>query len=85
MSKFTFDEIVSSLIEKIVTEYDINKKDVSVDTDVLDLDVDSLDRMNYIFFLEEEFNLLVDEDQIEKNGIFVIKNTAQLILEKNQA
>jgi acyl carrier protein len=85
MSKFTFDEIVSSLIEKIVTEYNISKKDVSVDTDVLDLDVDSLDRMNYIFFLEEEFNLSVDENQIEKNGIFVIKNTAQLILENNQA
>lgn len=83
MSKYTFDEIVSSLINKIVDEYHVSREDISVDTDVLDCDVDSLDRMNYVFFLEDEFNLSVEEDQIEKNGIFVIKNTAQLILDKN--
>ena len=42
--------------------------------------MDSLDRMNYMLFIEETFGVTIDGDQIEPGGIFVIGKTAEFIL-----
>lgn len=78
--ELTYDSIVGKLIHRIKSEYEI-EDDLNDNTDVMATDMDSLDRMNYMLFIEETFGVTIDEGQIELDGIFVIGKTARFILE----
>jgi acyl carrier protein len=79
----SYNVIIQKLIEKLKTEYDI-QDEITDTTDVMELGLDSLDRMNYLFFIEDTFGISIEDEKIEANGIFVIGKTADYILSKIQ-
>lgn len=82
MSDLDYDGILSILTKRLKSEYSI-KVPLDEKSDVLNLGLDSLDVMNYLFFLEETFQVNIADDQIQKDGILVLENTARLILENS--
>ena len=78
--EMTYDLIVKSLIDRIRNEYGV-EDELNENTDVMELDaIDSLDRMNYMLFIEESFGVSIPDDKIEPGGIFIIGKTAEFIL-----
>lgn len=81
MSELGYESIVANLTEKLRSEFKL-KADLADTTDVLNLGLDSLDVMSYIFFIEETYDITINEDNIEDSGLLVIGNTANYILSK---
>jgi acyl carrier protein len=76
----TREEIVAALIGKLTGSYTI-KKEIGASSDVMGLELDSLDVMNYVVYLEDEFGLKIADEDIAAGGILVIENTAAQILQ----
>lgn len=74
------EKIINTLIAEM-NKFDVTSE-VKEDTNIIEV-VDSLDVMNYIFFLEEEYGLEISDEQVAEDNILVISTTADLILRKN--
>lgn len=72
------EAILNQIISQLQNEYRVDEE-ITTDTNIVEL-VDSLDIMNYIFFLEEKFNIQISDEQVENESILVISNTIDLIL-----
>lgn len=79
MKSLTYETIIAELIEKLRSAYGITGE-LSGETDVMELGLDSLDMMNYVFFLEETYGITIEDAKIQKNGLLVIGETAKYIL-----
>jgi acyl carrier protein len=59
----------SSVAERVIGVFSEFKKvpreDISMETTFADLGLDSLDGLNLIFELEEEFNVMIPDDKVE--------------------
>lgn len=53
------NEILKKLSDKV-------GQDLSLDSNVNELDIDSLDLMTYIFEIEEEYDIQLDQDQLQE-------------------
>lgn len=59
-------------------------REVTLDSDIREMDLDSLDTINFLFSLEELFNVTLDFELVEKEGLakisklidYIIDNTA---------
>lgn len=51
------EKILNTIIEKI-------NQNVTLDTKIIDLGIDSLDLMTYIFEIEETFSVEIDQDSL---------------------
>lgn len=65
-----FAELKAILAKQLVTEVEINEDTALVSEKLLD----SLEFMNYITTVEEEFNVELSDDDIENKQLGVIKN-----------
>ena len=82
MADITYDDIVADLIQRIRSEYGVNAP-LTEETDVINLEeMDSLDVINYAFWLEETYGLNFGSeiDQAITEGALVIGKTAQEII-----
>jgi len=75
----TYNRIVKELIAKLKSAYKI-ENNLSDKTDVMELDIDSLDMMDYIFFIEETYGIKVEDEKIQAGGFLIIGETAKFIL-----
>ena len=72
------NEIIGKLIGKVTDSYDV-EGEVDEQTNVAEV-VDSLDTMNYIFFLEEEYGVKISDEQVADEKMLVVGKTADLII-----
>jgi acyl carrier protein len=79
MANYTYNEIVDKLISKIKSEFKVNDE-LSDKTSLLDLKLDSLDIMSYIFYIEEQFNIAIADEELETDNFLRIGETAKYIL-----
>jgi len=79
MANHTYESVVETLKTKLQTESKITK-DLTDATNVLELGLDSLDVMSYIFYIEETYDLKIDDDKLEDNNFMIIGETANYIL-----
>ena len=76
-------DIVNKLSELFSTNSSSNQS-IDIDTFsssdlVTDLGYDSLDLINFFFQLEEEFGVIITEEEIESCGLSKIENLANII------
>lgn len=64
-------EKIKKLIKKIINT---NEKDITMETDVRELKVDSLDLLNYLFSIEETFGIKIPNEAVEENNLFIVKS-----------
>lgn len=58
--------ITKKIISLIATQFNLNEKDITMDTSFKDdLNADSLDLVELIMALEDEFELEVDDEDVE--------------------
>ena len=79
MQNLTYEGIVEALTEKLRSFYGITGE-LSDKSDAMDLGIDSLDMMNYLFFLEQTYGITIEDEKIVKNGVLVLGETAKYIL-----
>ena len=58
------DEILRKVIEAIAETLDVEEADITEDTLFDDLDADSLDRLELMTTLEDEFDGTMDDDEL---------------------
>ncbi len=77
-------EIAKKVIEKVAEYKEVPAEEISAETTISELGMDSLDAMNLIFELEEEFDLAIpDEEVFEMKTVGeIIKGVEQLIAAK---
>jgi acyl carrier protein len=73
-------EIIEQLINYVKTNFIIDG-DISGSTDLLALGLDSLDIMNYLFFIQQKYGVQIADDQIAERGILIFTETAKHISE----
>lgn len=56
-------DIAEKTISAIAEFKEIDKETISVDTKLEELEMDSLDALNLVFELEEEFNISIPDEQ----------------------
>jgi acyl carrier protein len=78
MSNLGHESIINKLIEKIKSDFNI-KGELSGKTNLLELGLDSLDVMSYIFFIEDNFSVTISDDLLEDKEFFVIDEIANYI------
>ena len=76
-------DIVNKLSELFSTTSS-SKQSIDIDTFsssalVTDLGYDSLDLINFFFQIEEEFGVIITEEEIESCGLSKIENLAKII------
>ena len=76
-------DIVNKLSELFSTNSSSNQS-IDIDTFsssdlVTDLGYDSLDLINFFFQIEEEFGVIITEEEIESCGLSKIENLAKII------
>ncbi len=81
MEELSYEGVIAELIQKLRSKFKI-KDELTEEVDVLGLGLDSLDVMDYIFYLEETFNVKIKDEQIQPGGLFTIGQTAKHILEQ---
>jgi acyl carrier protein len=85
MIDISYQTIIETLIDKIKT-YDISEEfssQLSEKTDIVSSEeIDSLDTMDYIFFLEETYGITIEDEEIQENGLLIIGETARFIISK---
>ena len=79
-------DIVNKLSELFSTNSSSNQS-IDIDTFsssdlVTDLGYDSLDLINFFFQIEEEFGVIITEEEIESCGLSKIENLAKIIESK---
>ena len=79
MLNINYETIVAELIKKLKSAYKI-KETLTDESDVMAFDLDSLDTMDYLFFLEDKYGITIEDDKIQKDGFLVVGNTAKYIL-----
>jgi acyl carrier protein len=71
-------EIIEKLLEKVSGSYDVDGE-LEEHTNVATV-IDSLDTMNYIFYLEEEYGIKLSDEQVANENVLVIGKTADMII-----
>lgn len=60
------DSSVAERVIRVFSEFKkVPREDIKMDTTFADLGLDSLDGLNLIFELEEEFNVMIPDDKVE--------------------
>jgi len=67
------DEMLEK-IKKLIKIINTNEKDITMETDVRELKVDSLDLLNYLFSIEETFGIKIPNEAVEENNLFIVKS-----------
>jgi len=67
------DEMLEK-IKKLIKIINTNEKDITMETDVRELKVDSLDLLNYLFSIEETFSIKIPNEAVEENNLFIVKS-----------
>ena len=62
MGRVTQDEIAGIVIAAIASRKSLESSAVTLDSTLVDLGIDSLDGIDLIFSLEEQFNVTVDDE-----------------------
>lgn len=81
------DEIVSERVIRVFSEFKkVPPEQIQLDTTFEELGFDSLDGLNLIFELEEEFNLTVPDDKVQsmKSVREVVEGIEQLVANQEQ-
>lgn len=81
------DETVEERVVRVFSEFKkIPVEQVQMDTTFEELGLDSLDGLNLIFELEEEFDLVVPDDKVQsmKSVREVVEGIEQLLANKTQ-
>lgn len=81
MANYTYKDIVDKLITRIKTHFNVNTE-LSDKTNLLELKLDSLDIMSYIFYIEDEFHITIPDEDLEKGNFIIIEDIANYILAK---
>lgn len=71
------DELVSLANEHL----DIDFSNVDMNTDLADLDIDSIDMLDFIMVVEDKYGIEFDEDELDE--IETLGDIAELIESKN--
>ena len=59
--------VLEKLISILATQLDLPQEELNADTSLVDdLEVDSLDVVEMLMSVEDEFNVIIPEDEIEK-------------------
>jgi len=78
MSTQTTDTLSQQVIELVSSHMDIPKEQISLDSQfVADLGFDSLDLVEFVMLAEEEFNIVVPDEESEK--INTVRDAVQAI------
>ena len=77
-------DITQQVIERVADYKEIPAEGITPETTIEELDMDSLDALNLIFELEEEFDLTIpDDDAFEMKTIAdIVKGVEGLVAEK---
>ena len=81
----------SSVAERVIRVFadfkKVSPEDIKMDTTFDELGFDSLDGLNLIFELEEEFDLVIPDDKVQsmKSVSEVVSGTETLLAEKERA
>lgn len=73
--------IRDELIQLVNENLDIDLSDVQMNTKLSDLDIDSIDMLDFIMLLEEKYNIEFAEDELDE--IETLGDIAELIESKN--
>ncbi|WP_099320359.1 MULTISPECIES: acyl carrier protein [unclassified Anaerococcus] len=73
--------IRDELIQLANENLDIDLSDVQMNTKLSDLDIDSIDMLDFIMLLEEKYNIEFAEDELDE--IETLGDIAELIESKN--
>lgn len=79
MENLSYETIKDQLVRYLQDKFDI-KKELNDQSDVLGLGLDSLDVMDYIFYLEETFSVMIEDEQIQPDGLLIIGETAKYVI-----
>ena len=74
MAKNLNNDEVLEKIKKLIKIINTNEKDITMETDVRELKVDSLDLLNYLFSIEETFSINIPNEAVEENNLFIVKS-----------
>lgn len=74
MAKNLNNDEVLEKIKKLIKIINTNEKDITMETDVRELKVDSLDLLNYLFSIEETFGIKIPNEAVEENNLFIVKS-----------
>ncbi len=74
MAKNLNNDEVLEKIKKLIKIINTNEKDITMETDVRELKVDSLDLLNYLFSIEETFSIKIPNEAVEENNLFIVKS-----------
>lgn len=78
MSTQTTEAVSQRVIELVSRQVDIPKENISLDSQfVADLGFDSLDVVEFVMNVEEEFNIAVPDEESE--AILTVRNAVQTI------
>jgi acyl carrier protein len=58
--------IKDELIKLAVENLDIDEEDVDLEKSISDLDIDSIDMLDFIMTIEEEYNIEFSDDELDK-------------------
>jgi len=72
-----FEKIVKIIKEVVTTD-----EEITMETNVSDLKMDSLDIMNYLFSIQDNFGIKIPEEEEKVKEALVIKNMIAYITEK---
>lgn len=78
--EMSYEQITQILINELRNQFNV---DLNEESDVMD-HLDSLDIMAYLIFVEEKFNIKIEDDQVDKGGILIVGKTAEFILEQSK-
>ena len=79
-------DITQQVIERVADYKEIPAEGITAETTIEELEMDSLDALNLIFELEEEFDLTIpDDDAFEMKTIAdIVKGVEELVAEKKE-
>ena len=78
MSTQTIETLSQRVVELVSSHHDISKEHISLDSEfVADLGFDSLDQVEFVMNIEEEFDIAVPDDEAER--IKTVRDAIQAI------
>ncbi len=66
MSKFDMQDSFAKIVDIVAGKLDIDKKTITADSTFQDLGADSLDLLEIIMRLEEQFGIEINDEEAEK-------------------
>lgn len=79
------EETASTLekIKGIIREVKPVKSEITEKTDIRDLEMDSLDIMNYMFSIEDNFGVKIADEELEEKDLYIVENVIRFINDRS--